>query len=402
MKKLLTLILIFIVFTVKVNALDLNISSKTAILYNLDNGEVLYEKNADEKVPIASLTKIMTALITLENIQDLNKQIILTNNDFEGLIEANAVTAGFTKGEIVTYKDLLYGLLLPSGADAAKALARNVAGSEEKFIQKMNEKAKELNLKQTNFSTVIGLDDENNYSTAREISIIFKEALKNKDFKTIITTKEYTSSDGKIKFKSTIQSNAKKFEIDVPYILGGKTGTTTDAGLCLATIAKANNVNYMLVTTGALYDKKAPHHIEDAKTIYDYFINNYSNQKVVDKNKSFKTIKAKYTNNDTLKLYPSKDITIYLENDYNKNDIKYVYQGKDEITPFDKKGDTLGTLKIYYNDKLLDTQNITLKENLNFNISNFIKQETIPIVAIISTILLVVIIILKKKKLKAS
>lgn len=402
MKKLLTLILIFIVFTVKVNALDLNISSKTAILYNLDNGEVLYEKNADEKVPIASLTKIMTALITLENIQDLNKQIILINNDFEGLIEANAVTAGFTKGEIVTYKDLLYGLLLPSGADAAKALARNVAGSEEKFIQKMNEKAKELNLKQTNFSTVIGLDDENNYSTAREISIIFKEALKNKDFKTIITTKEYTSSDGKIKFKSTIQSNAKKFEIDIPYILGGKTGTTTDAGLCLATIAKANNVNYMLVTTGALYDKKAPHHIEDAKTIYDYFINNYSNQKVVDKNKSFKTIKAKYTNNDTLKLYPSKDITIYLENDYNKNDIKYVYQGKDEITPFDKKGDTLGTLKIYYNDKLLDTQNITLKENLNFNISNFIKQETIPVVAIISTILLVVIIILKKKKLKAS
>lgn len=402
MKKLLTLILIFIVFTVKVNALDLNISSKTAILYNLDNGEVLYEKNADEKVPIASLTKIMTALITLENIQDLNKQIILINNDFEGLIEANAVTAGFTKGEIVTYKDLLYGLLLPSGADAAKALARNVAGSEEKFIQKMNEKVKELNLKQTNFSTVIGLDDENNYSTARELSIIFKEALKNKDFKTIITTKEYTSSDGKIKFKSTIQSNAKKFEIDIPYILGGKTGTTTDAGLCLATIAKANNVNYMLVTTGALYDKKAPHHIEDAKTIYDYFINNYSNQKVVDKNKSFKTIKAKYTNNDTLKLYPSKDITIYLENDYNKNDIKYVYQGKDEITPFDKKGDTLGTLKIYYNDKLLDTQNITLKENLNFNISNFIKQETIPVVAIISTILLVVIIILKKKKLKAS
>ena len=402
MKKLLTIILIFIVFTVKVNALDLNISSKTAILYNLDNGEVLYEKNADEKVPIASLTKIMTALITLENIQDLNKQIILINNDFEGLIEANAVTAGFTKGEIVTYKDLLYGLLLPSGADAAKALARNVAGSEEKFIQKMNEKVKELNLKQTNFSTVIGLDDENNYSTARELSIIFKEALKNKDFKTIITTNEYTSSDGKIKFKSTIQSNAKKFEIDIPYILGGKTGTTTDAGLCLATIAKANNVNYMLVTTGALYDKKAPHHIEDAKTIYDYFINNYSNQKVVDKNKSFKTIKAKYTNNDTLKLYPSKDIIIYLENDYNKNDIKYVYQGKDEITPFDKKGDTLGTLKIYYNDKLLDTQNITLKENLNFNISNFIKQETIPVVAIISTILLVVIIILKKKKLKAS
>ena len=347
MKKILTLIITFVILTVKVNAVNLNISSKTAILYNLDNGEILYEKNADEKVSIASLTKIMTALVTLENIQNLNKQVVLINQDFQGLVQANAVTAGFTKGEIVTYKDLLYGLLLPSGADAAKALARNVAGSEDGFIKMMNDKVKELDLKQTNFSTVIGLDDENNYSTARELSLIFKEALKNNDFKTIIKAKQYTTSDGKIKFKSTIQSNAKKFDIDIPYILGGKTGTTTDAGLCLATIAKANNVNYMLVTTGALYDKKAPHHIEDAKIIYDYFINNYGNQKVVNKNNPFKTIKTKYTDKNTLKLYPNKNITMYLKNDYNKNDIKYTYQGKEELTPLNKKGETIGTLKIF-------------------------------------------------------
>ena len=398
MKKILTLIITFVILTVKVNAVNLNISSKTAILYNLDNGEILYEKNADEKVSIASLTKIMTALVTLENIQDLDKQVVLINQDFQGLVQANAVTAGFTKGEIVTYKDLLYGLLLPSGADAAKALARNVAGSEDSFIKMMNDKVKELDLKQTNFSTVIGLDDENNYSTARELSLIFKEALKNNDFKTIIKAKQYTTSDSKIKFKSTIQSNAKKFDIDIPYILGGKTGTTTDAGLCLATIAKANNVNYMLVTTGALYDKKAPHHIEDAKIIYDYFINNYGNQKVVNKNNPFKTIKTKYTDKNTLKLYPNKNITMYLKNDYNKNDIKYTYQGKEELTPLNKKGETIGTLKIYYQDKLLDTQKIILKENLNFNIQSFLKQEIIPIISITSTILLVIIIIIVKKK----
>lgn len=398
MKKILTLIITFVILTVKVNAVNLNISSKTAILYNLDNGEILYEKNADEKVSIASLTKIMTALVTLENIQNLNKQVVLINQDFQGLVQANAVTAGFTKGEIVTYKDLLYGLLLPSGADAAKALARNVAGSEDGFIKMMNDKVKELDLKQTNFSTVIGLDDENNYSTAKELSLIFKEALKNNDFKTIIKAKQYTTSDSKIKFKSTIQSNAKKFDIDIPYILGGKTGTTTDAGLCLATIAKANNVNYMLVTTGALYDKKAPHHIEDAKIIYDYFINNYGNQKVVNKNNPFKTIKTKYTDKNTLKLYPNKNITMYLKNDYNKNDIKYTYQGKEELTPLNKKGETIGTLKIYYQDKLLDTQKIILKENLNFNIQSFLKQEIIPIISITSTILLVIIIIIVKKK----
>ena len=400
MKKFITLILLLVLLNVKVNALELNISSKTAILYNLDNGTVLYEKNADQKVSIASLTKIMTALVALEHIDDLNKQIVLTKEDFAGLAEANAVTAGFTVGEVVTYQDLLYGLLLPSGADAAKALARNTLGSEEKFIQKMNEKAQKLNLKTTHFSTVIGLDDENNYSTAKELSIIFQTALKNNNFKKIIQTKKYTTSDGKIKFKSTIESNANKFNIDIPYILGGKTGTTTDAGLCLATIAKANNVNYMLVTTGALYDKKAPHHIEDAKTIYDYFINNYSNKLIVDKNKPFKTIKTKYTKNEKLKLYPVKNITLYLNNNYNPNDVKYSYQGTEEITPFVKKDTTLGTLKIYYQNKLLDTQQIKLTKPLEFNLKSFLLQEKIPLLIILLTLLFIIAILIFKKSKK--
>ena len=395
MKKVLSFILIFIVFICKTNALELNISSKNVILYNLDSGEVLYEKNADAKASIASLTKIMTALVALENIDNLDERIILTAEDFKGLAEANAVTAGFTKGEVVTYRDLLYGLLLPSGADAAKALARNISGTEENFIQKMNDKAKDMGLKTTHFSTVIGLDDINNYSSAKEVSLIFKEALKNKDFKKIITTSKYTSSDGKVKFHSTIRSNAKKFDIDVPYILGGKTGTTTDAGLCLATIAQKNGVNYMLVTLGATYDKKAPHHIEDAKTIYDYFINNYGNKKVVDRKKAFKTINSKYTKNENIKLYPTENITMYLPNNYNKKDLKFVYNGKEEVTAFDKENEKLGTLKIYYQNKLIDTQNITLNQKLNFDITSFIKENLLIIFGVI--ILIISVICLKRK-----
>ena len=366
----------------------------------MDSGEVLYEKDADEKVSIASLTKIMTALVSIENIKDLDSQVVLTADDFKGLVEANAVTAGFTKGEVVTYRDLLYGLLLPSGADAAKALARNIAGSEENFIKMMNEKVGEMNLKNTHFSTVIGLDDDNNYSTAREVALIFKEALKNEDFKTIITTKEYTSSDGKVKFHSTIQSNAKKFEIDVPYILGGKTGTTTDAGLCLATIAKENDVNYMLVTLGALYDKKAPHNIEDAQTIYDYFIENYGNHIIVDKETPFTEINVKYGSEKTLKLYPTKNITKYLENDYDKNDIKYVYDGREEITAFTKKGEKLGTLEIYYQDDLIDKENIVLTESLQFSIFEFAKENIVIILSIITVLVVIVVFIIKRKKTK--
>ena len=400
MKKILSLIIIFILFIGKINALELNISSESAILYNLDSGEVLYEKNSDEVRQIASLTKIMTALVTIENVDNLDKQVILTKEDFAGLIEANAVQAGFTNGEVVTYKDLLFALLLPSGADAAKAIARNVGGSEENFINKMNEKAKELNLKNTKFSTVIGLDDKNNYSTAKEVSIIFKEALKNKTFKEIITTKEYQTSDGKLTFKSTIQSNAKRYEIDIPYVLGGKTGTTNGAGLCLATIAKANDVNYMLVTLGALYDKKAPHNIEDAKIVYDYFIENYSNKIIVDKDKSFKKIKVKYSNVEEINLYPNKSITKYLENNYNKDDIKLIYNGKKELTPFNKKEEKLGTLKIYYQDKLIDTQNIILNENINFNIISFIKEEIVIISIVLILLILIIIKICMKKRTK--
>ena len=400
MKKILSLIIIFILFIGKINALELNISSESAILYNLDSGEVLYEKNSDEVRQIASLTKIMTALVTIENVDNLDKQVILTKEDFAGLIEANAVQAGFTNGEVVTYKDLLYGLLLPSGADAAKAIARNVGGSEENFINKMNEKAKELNLKNTKFSTVIGLDDKNNYSTAKEVSIIFKEALKNKTFKEIITTKEYQTSDGKLTFKSTIQSNAKRYEIDIPYVLGGKTGTTNGAGLCLATIAKANDVNYMLVTLGALYDKKAPHNIEDAKIVYDYFIENYSNKIIVDKDKPFKKIKVKYSNVEEINLYPNKSITKYLENNYNKDDIKLIYNGKKELTPLNKKEEKLGTLKIYYQDKLIDTQNIILNENINFNIISFIKEEIVIISIVLILLILIIIKICMKKRTK--
>ena len=400
MKKVLSFIFIFILFMVRAKGLELDISSKNAILYNMDSGEVLYEKDADEKVSIASLTKIMTALVSIENIKDLDSHVVLTTDDFKGLVEANAVTAGFTKGEVVTYRDLLYGLLLPSGADAAKALARNIAGSEENFIKMMNEKVGEMNLENTHFSTVIGLDDDNNYSTAREVALIFKEALKNKDFQTIIKTKKYTSSDSKVKFHSTIQSNAKKFEIDVPYILGGKTGTTTDAGLCLATIAKENDVNYMLVTLGALYDKKAPHNIEDAQTIYDYFIENYGNHIIVDKETPFTEINVKYGSEKTLKLYPTKNITKYLENDYDKNDIKCVYDGREEITAFTKKGEKLGTLEIYYQDDLIDKENIVLTESLQFSIFEFAKENIVIILSIITVFVVIVVFIIKRRKSK--
>ena len=390
-KKLLVfLILLFCIFNVK--ALELNISSKNAVLYNAKDDEVLYEKDSSNKVQIASLTKIMTALVVLDNVDDLDKQIIVNGEDLKGLAEANLVTAGFTVGSVVTYRDLLYGLLLPSGADAANVLTRNIS---DDFINLMNNKVQELKLENTHFSNAIGLDDENNYSSAKDLLIIFKKALENEDFRKIITTKQYTTSDGKLTFNSTVQGNSRKYNIDVSYIEGAKTGTTDGGGLCLASFAKDDNVELILVTTGALYDKKRPHNIDDAKTIYDYFIKNYNNQKVVEKSKSFKSLKTKYATVDEVKIYPSKDVIKYLADDYDRNDIKYKYQGK-KVIKYNTRG-KIGILKIYYKDILLDTQKVYMKQKLKFSIQKFII-DNILYIALGFGLLMILFVVVRKKK----
>ena len=148
----------------------------------------------------------MTAVIVLEKASDLDKKITLTNNDFKGLIEEDLVTSGFMANETVTYRDLLYGLLIKSGADCAKGLVNNIA-SEEEFVSFMNEKAKELKLKNTSFSNPIGLDNEKNYSTATDVSKLFMYALKNDDFKKILTADSYRTSNGHLTIKNNIRKS---------------------------------------------------------------------------------------------------------------------------------------------------------------------------------------------------
>ena len=396
-KKLLNILLLFICFlSINVKALDLDVKSNNIIMYNLDNNEVLFKKNDDSKVQIASLTKIMTALIVLDKIDDLDKKVTITYEDFNNLTKYNLATAGFKVGETVTYKDLLYGLLLPSGAEAAQALVRNISGNTNDFVKLMNEKTEELNLTNTHFSNPIGLDDENNYSTAFEVSKLFNYALKNNTFKDIITTLKYTTSDGKLSFKSTIQSNAKRYGIEVPYILGGKTGTTDGAGLCFASIAKEKNIHYMLVTLGAVYDKKGAHHIEDAKTIYEYFMNNYDNYKIVDKKKSYKSLKTVYLKENEIKLYPKSDIIKYLPNNYDINDVRFEYDGVDEVSIFTNKN--LGTLKIFYKDELLKEEKVVLKNKVNFSFHKFFKHNALYVILIF--LLIMGTLFVKRKKHK--
>ena len=387
MKKVLLIIILFFI-TINVNAEEINISSKSAILYNTNDNKILFKQNENEKLQIASLTKIMTAIIVLENIDILDKEITLTSNDFKGLLEENLVTAGFTINQKVTYRDLLNGLLIKSGAECAKALVNNTTKTEEEFVNLMNIKAKELKLTNTNFQNPIGLDNENNYSTAEEISKLFMYALKNKEFKKIITTDSYTTKDGKLTIKNKIRNNQNVGD----YLLGGKTGTTDGAGLCLASVASKDNVNFLLITLGAPYDKKAPHNFIDAKNVYSYYINNYSYQNIWEKEEVILSLKTKFVKEDKIEFHPEKEIKIYLPNDFNKKDLVYKYKGIKLITPNMKKGKKLGTLTVYYKDEKIANQSITLKEKPKISILKILNEYKYIIFFLISLFTLILVI----------
>ena len=285
-------IILFFVLLIPIRAYS--ISASSAIAMDLDNGRVLYGYNIDEKKLIASTTKIMTAIVAIENC-DINKEIKVSDIIYEAYGSAIYIE----KGEKLTIKDLLYGLMLRSGNDAALVIAESVSGSEEEFVYLMNEYANNLNLKNTIFYNPHGLEESNgdaNKSSSFDLAKLTKYAMKNKVFKEIFSTKEYTL---KTNFKTYIWHNKNKL-LKLDYITGGKTGYTELARRTLVTTGSKNNINIVVVT---LND---PNDWEDHKKIYEDIFKEYKNYRIINK----KTFKIK---DDT---YYKKDI-LYVKNDYN-------------------------------------------------------------------------------------
>lgn len=244
------------------------------ILVDLESGEVLLERNARDRIYPASLTKIMTAILAIENTENMDEVITLSSDIFQNLYEENASVAGFEPDETVRLQDLLYGILLPSGAECCLAFADKVAGSEDAFVELMNRKAESLGMENTHFCNVTGLQNPDHYSTAKDISILLQYALKNGSFKEAFSCRSYTTTTSKqhpegITFYSTMFEKLGDAEVTGGEILGGKTGYTTQAGLCLASLARLGGKEYILVTAKAEGDQQTePFHILDAKNAY--------------------------------------------------------------------------------------------------------------------------------------
>ncbi len=380
MKKIIfTILLLFPIF---VSALEIN--SKHAILYNLNEDKIILEKNSNEITSIASLTKIMTTIVAIENIENLDAKVTITEKDFNGLYDASL--AGFEVGDEVTYRDLLYGTMLPSGAEASQALANNISGSVNVFAGLMNEKAKELGMKNTHFVNTSGLDVNNHYSTVYDVAVLLKYCLNNKTFKTIFESTSYKTSNGELTLYSTFRYTAIKYNYKSDYILGAKTGYTDDAGKCLASIAydQNNDILYLLVTTGANTSTDDAYHIKDATNIYTYYFENYGYVNLMDENELLVSIKTKYSKNKYLNFYAKEDVSFYTKKDeFDKNKIKLIYDGVNIIDQSIKKGEKLGTVGIYYDDEYINSLDIILNDEYKFSIIYFLLQNkkiTIPVI----------------------
>ncbi len=252
-----------------------SIYSSYALLVRRSDQAVLLDKGGEDRIYPASMTKIMTALVAIEALPDLDEKIQLTAEQINPLYLEGASLAGFSAGETVTVRDLLYGVLLPSGAEACVALADRIAGSETGFVALMNQKAQELGLTNTHFVTDSGLHDENHYTTCRELASLLEYALSNETFRTIFTSHSYTCTPTQehpegLYLASTLFQNLETDTLENGAVIeGGKTGYTEEAQLCLASLASFQGQEYILVTAhaeGNHYTEQF--HIADARSIY--------------------------------------------------------------------------------------------------------------------------------------
>jgi len=367
MKKLLLLLLILL--PINVFAISTEIESKSAIVVNRENNEILYEKNINEQLPIASLTKIMTTIVALENINSLNTKVTITTEDVN--VGHDYVTVGLKEGMEVSYKDLLYSTILHSAADSAIALSNHTFASYQEFINKMNTLAKRLNMNNTNFSNPVGFD-ENNYSTANDLYKLLEYSLNNHNFYEIYTTQKYEMEcmDKTINNyvnnaieKNNIANNKVKFK-------GTKTGFTTLSGLSLSGITSVDNNELIVITIGGMGTQDTKLHLIDSTKLISDIKDLYSNRILIEKDTLIDNIVYKKgKKNLNYEIRSTDTIKYFMDNRINLNYLKIYYEGKTELDKNITIGEEIGNIKIYYENKLLK------EEKVKFNKKNIIKEN---------------------------
>lgn len=257
-----------------------DIISDTGVLMDADTGVVLYNKGADEQRYPASITKIMTLLVAVEN-SSMDEQVTFTQTGVQN-VNADSSNIGTQVGEVLSMKDCLYALIIKSANDVASQIAEHIGGTEQAFIDMMNQRAQEIGCTNTHFANSSGLPDDNHYSSARDMALIMREGLKNDDFRTVIGTADYTIQPTNMNAQQRVlHTHHPMFAPESGFYyqgcIGGKTGTTVAAGHTLVTAATRDNTTYIAVTMRAA---DLANSCMDSTAMFNYGFDNFTKTEV--------------------------------------------------------------------------------------------------------------------------
>ena len=384
----------------------LGLSSQGAVLMEMETGSVLYDKNMNERMFPASITKILTAILVLENCDDLSKTTTASKYAIES-IPNGYTTAGIKEGESFTIEQLLEVMMLKSANEAATILAEFVSGSVQEFSKLMNDKAKEIGALNSNFLNANGMHDENHYSTPYDMALIERYCMQNKEFRRIsgltsCTLPNTPLYDGEPRtFKNTHAFLLPDSPNYYKYAIAGKTGYTTPAKNCLVTCTNKDGfelVALILHAEGKVEGVSARY--ADTKKLLDYGYENYEIVKVLEKDEVVEQVNIKTENGskEKLNLVLAEDVMI-LSSKNKKIDVKKGKVKLDEITLPVDKGEILGTVQYVINNEtfrenVVAEKSIPIKENVSKIILETDKKTEMIAVLIIFGLLFVSVVVI--------
>lgn len=413
MKKIIAFLLVFIVtfcgFGISASAYKtqgFEVKSEAAVLLSLDTGDILYSKNIDQKRYPASITKIMTAIVLMDNCKDLDDTVTVTKAELDSLLGSELTLGGLVADEVVSLRVCLNLLMVCSAADAAVVIVDYIEAQTGKdFITLMNDKAKELGMKNTNFVNPTGLHDDNHYTTIRDLIKMCKYAIEQPNFLEICSQATYTvPKTNKHGERIAVTTNYLINPVTTmyySYVRGIKTGFTTPAGRCVASTASKDGYNYLCIVMGG--DDATRTEFSDSKNLYKWAFENFEYRTVANTDAMIDEMDVELSGEtDFIQLYPEKNVTVIMPKDIENDSIIYdVVLKENSVWAPVEKGQILGYVSIKCAGEEIAKVNLVCNEKIErstwlftLEIIKSILTSKVFIIILVAFILLVIAIII--------
>ena len=346
---------------------EVSVQARYAGAADLQTMQVLYEKNAEAKLYPASLTKVLTALTAMERISDLDETITITAAMLEGLEDGTYSIAGFLLGEEVTVRDLLYGVLLPSGADACQALAIALFGSEEAMVEAMNETASSIGMTHSHFTNTVGMHDADHYTSVSDLFLLMKQAWQNDTLHTIMSTASYTTSSSYyhgegLRLENSWVAQFAYDELENRYVLGGKTGYTPEAGYCLASVCEIQGREVIVIIAGVPDEAGSGQAVEDVDSLCAMIDETMRPQMLLEAGTEADVLDLRHTFHEPLPICSDIDVTVWIRTD---SEAEALLSVRREVTQAPvSEGEEIAAIEVTLGDALLISLPVLAQEDI--------------------------------------